>query len=228
MKVYSLLLVQEGESIDQFRNRINRKNVSFSQFILMIRKRIIIPILRKCEMEEPGSYRLVIDEYVQLEQSTRTTTNRRSTSTELSTSIAMAPRWLRSNNTHNIKKVCYKAKPLRKTPQRYKESSVIARIRECNLPMGLTAKTKSKRQQGVTCANCGRLTTDFCLGCRVYYCTTVPLKGGKTILNNFFGINANEIKLGFDSKSRRKLLSDERKDEQKYVCSCFSLAHVHC
>ena len=70
MKLYSLLLIKEGEGIDQFRNRVNRRNISYSQFILMIRKQIIIPILRKSEMVDPDPYRLVIDEYVQVEQCT--------------------------------------------------------------------------------------------------------------------------------------------------------------
>ena len=153
MKLYSLLCYENDDSIDKFRNRINRTNVSFSQIILMIRQNIIIPTIR---YYEEGN--IVFGIHHSDANSAEDIRSHEGSEMEIpETRVVNVGRRLRSNKTHTVTKVCIKAKPLRTIPLRYnKHSQVFNRIKECKIPMGLVVKDKIQR--GKTCANCGRRT----------------------------------------------------------------------
>ena len=238
MKIFSLLMLNENETIDSYRKRINRRNVSFSQFILMMRKTIILPNI----LPDSGipSQQMIVhntcnpDVIITGNDAAVTTgtddttdpTSDNHTSSSTSTLVRRTTR--NSRRTHIVKNIQTDAQPNRNTPLRYGTTSVIKRLRSCHLPIGLYTLPENNKKIKGSCANCGRRTNYFCLGCRMYWCPILPKEKVKGSVNETIQVHSKEIKLDISNPTRRKLASDGKRDNQKYICSCYALAHLHC
>ena len=226
MKIFSLHLFNEKESIDSYRKRINRRNISFSQFILMMRKTIILPNI----VSESGSQSqlmtvphtcstdvIVSGNGIAVTTGTDDTPDPTSDKhTSSSSRISLRRTTRNSRRTHIVKNI-----------QTDWTTGVIKRLRSCHLPIGLYILPENNKKIKVSCANCGRRTNYLCLGCRMNWCPILPKEKVKGSVNETIQVHSKELKLDISNPSRRELASDGKRDNQKYVCSCYALAHLH-
>ena len=61
----------------------------------------------------------------------------------------------------------------------------------------------------------------------MFWCPTLPKQDGKGSISEALDIHARDLQLNVNNPTRRALASDEKRDKQKYLCSCFALAHLH-
>ena len=139
MKFFSLLQLKTGQRIDEFRKRVNRRNLSFSQFILMIRKTIILQKLQEIVVFSETTNDADSQSFIGGTNDSLTTVPTTPDSLQITTTSTV-PQRIRTRQglqTHFVNVIRPGAQPLRTTPFRFNSTSVVKRLHSCTLQMGL-------------------------------------------------------------------------------------------
>ena len=163
------------EDIDKFRTRTNKLIGSYRGFILQVRKKCLVPALRREQVKKGNAH----DYARRFDSEIQFTPTR---ATNLTVHMDVEPRRTRSSLHKDIVHLKDSNPNIRitgETPPQKKSGQIEGQNRRvlCNVPFFTFLCGKDGKQlNGKVCGICKRKTTFYCMGCHQYFCNLPPKK----------------------------------------------------
>ena len=252
MKLESVFGFKEGDSLDSWRKRTNKKNGSFRTYVGRLSSEVIIPIISSMQIDErmkdSRAFVHARGDNSANKVSPNSEPSEDSTVPMSSTSLGNERVLRTTRNRMVIEEVSDSVAITGLTPMKLSKSanskklSIIERVKKCTVPMGVHCiDIHGKKKVTTMCRRCQRPTSFFCMGCHMYFCPSSTSKGLPENVDEAFKINCSHItaKLGervtnesvgkkeVDGKVKYTQKKRKKDVHMMFEASCFVIAHQH-
>ena len=227
-KLMSVFQFRNGDTLDTWRNRTNKRNGSFQSQMFELFHSVLMPAIDSTGSD--SMHTLVSPLWSPTVMPCESVTLNSSSDPKTSVTVipGTVPRYSKRSRLNRSKKyrkgvsvdvIPEALKPTGMTPKRkggyISKLSPLNRTLMCRLPMGVHTLKGAKscdKARNHSCRRCGRYTSYYCLGCHLYYCDSVIKDNG--LLEDAEGhLKGDHVFINADGKI--------------FEATCFTVAHQH-
>jgi hypothetical protein len=180
LRIASVFQVTETDSLDSWRKRTNKSQGSFREGVFHLSINVIMPLIDVINETNQLNHSIAVSSLLTMPNPNQGEvsfmngeTPRRSLRFVRQTSVPWSVKVIPKLRQSLMKTGFTPKKIYKNRASGSNEHLIKKRLARCTVPMGVTLSNAYGKKKYSVCRLCGRQTSNFCLGCHMYFCNKV-------------------------------------------------------